>query len=754
MPRHHFHLSLLSLLALLAPAAAADPRILLVELQLAGKSEEALRQVERLLAEKPDQARELGLHYLQGRLLLGMGRRQDASEAFAATMGATPRLSPFSRYQLACEQQRLGHPEVAAGLVATLLRSDPPRSLLAPAMRLLRSTIIEGGDCRLLRGFEAHRFRAGERRELTLALAACQARGDDVEAARRHWLQLLEEDGGDLVARLAAESLEAVEPETTSARVHLLIGLVYHQHREFDAAVHHLARAQVQLAGADLAPREVFELRYALARSHFWQQRYTAAAAVFAAIAADSADPRRRAQSLYQQARCYELAGRWDRAASHFRQTFNLDPGGGWADSALIAELRLAWRRGQEDAALAVLDLLLARRHDATASRALLFLASSDLAAGRVDRAGDWLRRAADMRRLPAAEIRYWQGRLAQLEPAPDEAVGHYLAALGADPYHPFGQAARQRLESPELAAAARREGRRLAESRRAADLYDAWLLLEDGDPLRARVRQALERQLAADPKAAPFLALDLAPVAKWPLWDERLERPEEMLLALGLFDEGGSMVLHYFPVAKHRLAFTGSLVLARTGDLRRSLYIAEILSQRVPHDLPEPLLPAAFRHLLYPAGLGPLIRAEGERRQVDPDLLMALIREESRFDPDAFSAAAARGLAQFVFSTARGVAARHGLGPVSPQDLDRPAIAIALAAAYLRELHDRFGGSLPDVVAAYNAGEPQAALWRRYCVSEEPEEYLSKVSFHETRNYLAKVLTSRAHYAELYGER
>jgi soluble lytic murein transglycosylase len=99
-------------------------------------------------------------------------------------------------------------------------------------------------------------------------------------------------------------------------------------------------------------------------------------------------------------------------------------------------------------------------------------------------------------------------------------------------------------------------------------------------------------------------------------------------------------------------------------------------------------------------------------------------------------------------------VAARNGLGPVSPQDLERPEIAVALAAAYLRELHDRFGGSLPDVVAAYNAGEPQAALWRRYCVSEEAEEYLSKISFHETRNYLTKVLTSRAHYAELYGER
>lgn len=745
---------LLSLLALagVVPAAAEDPRIPLVELQLAGKSEEALKRIDLLLVEEPDQARALGLNYLRGQLLLRLDRRQDALEAFAATMSATPRLSPFSRYQLAREQERLGHPEVAAGLVATLLRTDPPRMLVGPAMVLLRRTILAGGDCRLLRGLETLRFRTAERRELTVTVAACRAREDDVETARQLWLRLLEEDRGDPVARLAAESLDAVEPEKTSARIHMLIGLAFHQHREFDAAVYHLARALVQLPGAaDVSSRELYELRYALARSHFWKERYTAAAASFGALAADSPDPRRRAQALYQQARCYELSGLWDEAASLFRQSFSLDPGGGWADSALIADLRLAWRRGREDAAREALERLVAKRHYATAARALLFLASSDLAAGRDDRAGEWLRRAAELRRLPVAELNYWQGRLAELRRAPEEAVGHYLVALGVDPYHPFGQAARQRLESPGLVAATRQEARRLADSPRAADLYGAWLLLAAGDPLRSKVRQALENQLAADPRAAPFLRLDPAPVAQWPLWSSRLERPEEMLLALGLFDEGGALVLVYFPMAKYQLAFTGSLVLAQTGDLRRSLYIAEILSRRVPRNLPEPLLPTAFRYLLYPATLHPLIRAEAERRQIDPDLLAALIREESRFDSHAFSAASARGLTQFVFSTAREVATRNGIGLVSPQDLERPEISIALGAAYLRELQDHLGGSLPEMVAAYNAGEPQAALWRSYCVSKEPEEYLSKVSFRETRNYLAKVLTSRAHYAELY---
>ncbi len=55
-------------------------------------------------------------------------------------------------------------------------------------------------------------------------------------------------------------------------------------------------------------------------------------------------------------------------------------------------------------------------------------------------------------------------------------------------------------------------------------------------------------------------------------------------------------------------------------------------------------------------------------------------------------------------------------------------------------------------MLAAYNAGEAQAELWRSYCRSGEPEEYLAKIGFRETRAYVFRVLESRAQYADLYG--
>ncbi len=137
-------------------------------------------------------------------------------------------------------------------------------------------------------------------------------------------------------------------------------------------------------------------------------------------------------------------------------------------------------------------------------------------------------------------------------------------------------------------------------------------------------------------------------------------------------------------------------------------------------------------------------------------------MREESRFQTEAVSPAAARGLAQLVLPTARRLARKLGWGEVRAEELHQPAISIALGAAYLAELKLRFGEGpsaaaasplSPLTVAAYNAGEDQATLWRRYCQTAEPEEYLAKVGFRETRSYLVRVLESQAQYAALYAD-
>jgi soluble lytic murein transglycosylase-like protein len=110
---------------------------------------------------------------------------------------------------------------------------------------------------------------------------------------------------------------------------------------------------------------------------------------------------------------------------------------------------------------------------------------------------------------------------------------------------------------------------------------------------------------------------------------------------------------------------------------------------------------------------------------RIDPDLLAAVISNESGFNPYATSGAGARGLMQLMPQTAA------SLGVTDPYD---PEQNVRGGARYLRALLDRFG-SLELAVAAYNAGA--AAV----------ERYGGVPPYLETRAYVHNVL---ARYREL----
>ncbi len=742
-----------ALLVVATTAAAPDPRIELVELQLAGQYATALTEVEAELENPSRSAAAIGLDYLRGHLLEILGRPTQAHQAFADAMSSQPRLADYSRFRLAVNQHRMSHPEVAAGLLATLLGGNPPMPLVPRATALLVRSLAEGGDCRLLANLGSWRLPGRERRQLELASVDCALARGDREQAMAQLTKLVREDSADESARGAAERIDAYFPRLADDPVlALAVGAAFHRHRQFDQAIQYLTRA-LENDPSGLRPDDLDEAFYSLARSYFWNEKYLIAASHFGQLAARARNPRDKARALYQQARCYELYGRWREAANNFRFAYLAEPTGRWADAALLAALRLEWRIGDEEAALELYGQLGARREwRGLRRRAALFLAASDLVRERSERAGAWLDDSAQAVPAPDLEVSYWRGRLAELEGRREGAVRHYLTAAARDPWHPLGSASARRLNGRELAPAAAAVAARLARSRDPADLETAWTVLGDADPAGAAARAALEDRLARDPRARPYLEMRPRPPAAWPLWASRLHQPEELLLALGIWDQAATVVLKHFPATDASLALTGSRLLADAREVRRSLYVAEVLGKRVPREVPERLLPAEMRRLLYPLPYRVEIVREARARGVDPLLLAAIIREESRFDPQAISPASARGLTQFVLPTAQRVAGQIGLEGLEAPDLHDPATSIALGAAYLAELGGRFGQGSWEVVAAYNAGEPQAQLWRSYCYSREPEELFTKVGFPETRGYLERVLASRAHYAAIWG--
>ncbi|MDH3744453.1 MAG: lytic transglycosylase domain-containing protein [Acidobacteriota bacterium] len=752
-----------------AGATDQDPRRRVTELQVEGRTSEALAAVELILEENPEESGELGFHHLRGAMLESLGRLKEAQDAFAQAIGANPELSSYSRYRLALLHLFQGHPEVATGLLAGLLSGGPPERLVAPATELFVRSLAAGGDCRLLRQVDSWKVPEKELRRLQLARSDCDSSSGHVEAAVSRLLALVQSNGEDESARGAAERLSRLQQSALPEReLALLVGHVFHRHRQFDLSIRFLERgleplganrppAEGSLARPSNSPAAVAdregESLYALARSHFWQENYLLAASHFGRLAASIRSAEEKGRALYQQGRSYELSGKWGVANQSYRLGYLEDVDGRWADANLISALRVDWRRGREDQALSLYEVLGSRRDwRRLHGRAALFLASSDLVRERTDRAAAWLADADGAPGKDTGETDYWQGRLAELENRPQDAVESYLGVLTATRSHPFAQGAATRLRTPKLAPVAEGLGRRLARSERSSSLYHAWLLLGDAHPEGADARRRLVRELKRGKRARSLLEIGFRPVREWPLWTAPLRQPEEMLLALGLWAEGAPAVRKHFPLDDPSLGLTASRLLSQAGAHRDSLRIAEILEDGAEDTLPAGLLPVDLLRLLFPRPYATLITQEAANYAIDPDLLTALIREESRFDPLAVSGASARGLTQLVLPTASRLAPAFGRRRISAAELHDPEVSIALGAAYLSELGQRFDEFTPEVVAAYNAGERQAELWLSYCYSRQPEEYLSKVGFPETRAYLGRVLSTRQQYASLYG--
>ena len=121
---------------------------------------------------------------------------------------------------------------------------------------------------------------------------------------------------------------------------------------------------------------------------------------------------------------------------------------------------------------------------------------------------------------------------------------------------------------------------------------------------------------------------------------------------------------------------------------------------------------------------------------------IRAVMHVESRGDERAISPVGAMGLMQIMPATWSNLRDRHGLGndPFDPHD------NILAGAAYLREMYDRYGS--PGFLAAYNAGPGRVNQWiARFGHPASPDvdviDWIEKIPFSETRNYVQRVLES-----------
>jgi len=142
----------------------------------------------------------------------------------------------------------------------------------------------------------------------------------------------------------------------------------------------------------------------------------------------------------------------------------------------------------------------------------------------------------------------------------------------------------------------------------------------------------------------------------------------------------------------------------------------------------------------------------------VEKAMIYAITRQESAFDPAAGSSVGARGLMQLMPATAQGLAKKFGV-EYDPSRLVDPTYNARLGAAFLGDLMETWKGSHILTFASYNAGPGNAKKWiDAYGDPRSPQvdpiDWVERIPFSETRNYVQRVIENLAVYRKRLDER
>jgi soluble lytic murein transglycosylase len=727
-------------------------------LEVTGRWSDLAKLLEHIEKSSPDLYSRYQLGYLQARALIEDGQPRAAVQKLGPFLtNGNPFRDLALFHQAEIDEARNEH-EAASGDRQALIFGYPSALYRDQAIDDETEHLSRRGDPNAFAAFATRLYpvaSTSRRRDLDAHLVELLARRGDVANALQNGMALLRggtlDDPADRVSRTLdrPEVIQRLTPDQQA-----MLGEAFYNHRHFDRAVAFLSLAIRAL------PTRHDELQFAIGRSCFGDEKYGLAQQAYMAGANSTRDAKWKATFLFHASRAAQLQDDDATAERLLNATLGV-PGRFPATSAALTQ-RIRTRLKQRRFAEGSSDLAFLRKNwprDHALVEAALAYAIGMEGAGNNGAAVLTLdsipRKVLD--RFETSEIEYWRARALESS-NPQAAFAAYLRVLRSPMPTHFAYFARQRLDAQAMAP-------KLAQELAVRDGQVAALLRSGSFDLARRVQtdrillsssnHADELKRLADiyRHLPPYRAvLELKPhdFPRYPL----VANPDRLslLLAMGLFDEGTDEIQQRYPLRPLSSALTQSLALNLGNASRHSIYAVEVLMNAVPSDYLPELLPAIVRQLLYPRYFYDYIVGDSQHFGADPTLVLAIMREESRFNPRAKSEAAARGLLQFIIKTANEIGRDIGLVDVSPEDLYDPRVIIRLGARYVSTLSKQFNNDHYQTAAAYNTGPHQVALWARLSPAAGDDFFLSSINFDETKQYVRKVMNSYKRYAEIYG--
>ena len=427
----------------------------------------------------------------------------------------------------------------------------------------------------------------------------------------------------------------------------------------------------------------------------------------------------------------YKSRGQREAAITQWQEIVERYSNTAFAPKALYRWARFLWNQDEDDAALLLFKRLTKAypRHDLAAEA---WNAIGRICESRQDHTGAasaYQRLRQQFSRTPLAREAHWrQGWMAYSR-------GDYQTARAS--FHKLAQSV------PGTAAGIRalywqaRASGRSGQSEEAASVYRRLLRRYPHGYYALWAEKRLGTRLAALPRqtlpAAPPPRLSAVQDAHYQRYTTLVD-----LGLLGLARRELDFIRHHAP---RGISWTKFLLSAyqRVNDYTSVLRLLPRLNLRS----------AAKQVYLYPQAYWALVRTHAEKKDLDPYLIVALIRQESLFDAAAVSRANAHGLMQLLPTTA---AKLTDLPLSGGSALTDPALNIRLGTTYLRGLLERYQGSLILALGAYNAGEKAADKWLARFGELEPDEFIENISYGETRRYVKLVLRNYRTYVQMYG--
>ena len=769
-------LVVLSVAAIAAAAQSPDPIVAAVETE---NWQTARSEINKVRTTNETLFREKNYDYLLGRIAERTGDTATALASYQAVAANNSKLREYALWRLAKLARATGDLVLERERLQQLVATAPSSLLYETATLRLSESFFESGDFAAAAKSAQPLTRSKNTavaREGTALIGLAYVRAGKATEARDVFTKLLmqmpDASRPDDFALEAVRQLDALDNKapTLSEADHLLRASVYQFNRDFAGARLHYQAVIDRFPQSTTVPNAMFQI----ARGLYNEAKYDDAVKLFKKVFDSYPQSTSARDAVGFLGSSYVRMKRTDDAVAAYKLLIDRFPDNPTPDRAYLNIIDALHEAGRHAEALNWVQQTRARFKTDVANAVALFaqlrihLAQGSWATVVSD--AEELSKLSDLggTRVPGgtnpAEINFLRAFALEQLGRTEEAINAYLAIPdGRNEY--YGTRATQRL----LDLGANEKSRNLVRMRLNNLLNDSKVNSAAGQFEQARVAAQSSLRLTNDPHLwsealkslqSAYNALSTyripqfnkIPLLKPDADPESHDALANNLLLLGLYDEA---IPEYLAARKTSRGpdedYTIAVLSLRGGIANRAVRFGEQVWKTVPADYVVELAPREMVQLLYPAPFRESLLKHTGSRNVDPRFVLSIARQESRFQTDAKSVAAARGMMQFIAATASDIAAQVKLKNFNQDDLYNGDTAILFGSQYLANLFQQFPNQPQAVAGSYNGGADNLARWIARSRANEADRYVPEIGFTQTKDYVYKVMANYWTYQRLY---